>query len=123
MKEKKKRFIKRYNDTKEYVIKAMDKALERAIGNEVIDFDKCKDNYTDVYPLIAAVLKRELDNGLGKSVSDKIYRSTKRKMNNYLNNYKIWQDYAGDYKSRELARMFSLNSMQMGGFKMGKQNE
>lgn len=38
----------------------MDKALERALENEVIDPSKCDGNYLDVYPLIGAVLKREL---------------------------------------------------------------
>lgn len=98
MEEKKQRFIKRYNDVKECVVRAMDKALERAIGNEVIDFGKCEDSYLDVYPLIAAVLTRELDDTLGKSVSHEVFKSTKKEMNNYLNNYKIWHDYAGDYR-------------------------
>ena len=30
----------------------MDKALERALENEVIDPSKCDGNYLDVYPLI-----------------------------------------------------------------------
>ena len=28
----------------------------KIIGNKVIDFEKCEDNYLDVYPLIGAVL-------------------------------------------------------------------
>lgn len=35
----KQEFIQRYNDVKESVIKAMDEALTRAIGNEVIDLE------------------------------------------------------------------------------------
>lgn len=38
----------------------MDKALERALENEVIDLSKCDGNYLDIYPLIGAALKREL---------------------------------------------------------------
>lgn len=36
-------FINRYKNVQESIIKAMDKALERAIGNKVIDFEKCED--------------------------------------------------------------------------------
>lgn len=56
----KQEFIEKYNFVKESVISAMDKALERALENEVIDLSKCDGNYLDVYPLIGAVLKREL---------------------------------------------------------------
>lgn len=59
--EKKDNFIKRYNYVKDDIIKSLDEALIRAIGNEVIEFDKLEDNYLDVYPLISAVLKKELD--------------------------------------------------------------
>lgn len=41
----KKEFIRRYNDIKESVVKAMDEALTRVIGNEVIDFEKCVGNF------------------------------------------------------------------------------
>lgn len=54
----KQEFIEKYNFIKESVISAMDKALERALENEVIDLSKCDGNYLDVYPLIGAVLKR-----------------------------------------------------------------
>ena len=50
--EKKDNFIKRYNYVKDDIIKRLDEALIRAIGNEVIEFDKLEDNYLDVYPLI-----------------------------------------------------------------------
>lgn len=53
-------FINRYKNVQESIIKAMDKALERAIGNKVINFEKCEGDYLDVYPLIGAVLQREL---------------------------------------------------------------
>lgn len=102
MEEKKQKFIKRYNDTKESIIKAIDKALERAIGNKVIDFDKCEDNYLDVYPLIAAVLTRELDDTLGKSVSHEVFKSMKKGMSKYLDDYRIWHDYAGDYRNENI---------------------
>lgn len=36
-------FINRYKNVQESIIKAMDKALERAIGNKVIDFEKCEE--------------------------------------------------------------------------------
>lgn len=102
MEEKKQRFIKRYNDVKEGVINAMDKALERAIGNGVIDFEMCKDNYLDVYPLIGAVLHRELGNILGEGVSTDISRKTKIKATKYRNDYRIWMDYAGDYRNETI---------------------
>lgn len=100
MEKEKEKFIERYNDVKENVVKAIDKALERAIGNRVVNFGKCKDNYTDVYPLIAASLKRGLDEILGKSVSDEVFRFTKKGMNKYLNDYRVWHDYAGDYRNK-----------------------
>lgn len=37
----KQEFIEKYNFIKESVISAMDKALERALENEVIDLSKC----------------------------------------------------------------------------------
>lgn len=58
--EKKDNFIKRYNYVKDDIIKCLDEALIRAIGNEVIEFDKLEDNYLDVYPLIGAVLKKKV---------------------------------------------------------------
>lgn len=36
-------FINRYKNVQESIVKAMDKALERAIGNKAIDFEKCED--------------------------------------------------------------------------------
>lgn len=56
MENKEQDFINRYKNVQESIVKAMDKALERAIGNKVIDFEKCEGNYLDVYPLIGAVL-------------------------------------------------------------------
>lgn len=90
----KQEFIEKYNFIKESVISAMDKALERALENEVIDLSKCESNYLDVYPLIGAVLKRELSYILDGSPT--YSRSIKR--NNY--DYRIWHDYAGDYKNK-----------------------
>lgn len=54
MENKEQDFINRYKDAQESIVKAMDKALERAIGNKVIDFEKREGNYLDVYPLIGA---------------------------------------------------------------------
>lgn len=68
----KQEFIEKYNFVKESVISAMDKALERALENEV-----CDGNYLDVYPLIGAVLKRELSYILDGSPT--YSRSIKRK--------------------------------------------
>lgn len=59
-------FINRYKNVQESIIKAMDKALERAIGNKVINFEKCEGNYLDVYPLIGAVLQKEVRRVLGE---------------------------------------------------------
>ena len=94
----KQEFIEKYNFVKESVISAMDKALERALENEVIDLSKCNGNYLDIYPLIGAVLKRELNYILEGSA---IYnRSIKRKATEYNNDYRIWHDYAGDYRNK-----------------------
>ena len=91
-------FINRYKNVQESIIKAMDKALERAIGNKVIDFEKCEDNYLDVYPLIGAVLQKELDRVLGGSVSKDIHRKIKKDARKYTNDFRVWIDYAGDYR-------------------------
>lgn len=45
MENKEQDFINRYKNVQESIVKAMDKALERAIGNKVIDFEKCEGNY------------------------------------------------------------------------------
>lgn len=58
----------------------MDKALERALENEVI----CDGNY---------LLKRF-------KRSTTYSRSIKRKATKYNNDYRIWHDYAGDYKNK-----------------------
>lgn len=94
----KQEFIEKYNFVKESVISAMDKALERALENEVIDLSKCDGNYLDVYPLIGAVLKRELSYILDGSPTYSRY--IKRKATKYNYDYRIWHDYAGDYKHK-----------------------
>lgn len=83
-------FINRYKNVQESIIKAMDKALERAIGNKVIDFEKCEDNYLDVYPLIGAVLQKEVRRVLGENATK------------YRNDYRVWLDYAGDYRNENI---------------------
>lgn len=98
MENKEQDFINRYKDVQESIVKAMDKALERAIGNKVIDFEKCEGNYLDVYPLIGAVLQKELDGVLGGSVSKDIHRKTKKDARKYANDFRVWIDYAGDYR-------------------------
>lgn len=40
MENKEQDFINRYKDVQESIVKEMDKALERAIRNKVIDFEK-----------------------------------------------------------------------------------
>lgn len=89
-------------NVQESIVKAMDKALERAIGNKVIDFEKCEGNYLDVYPLIGAVLQRELRSVLGENVNKNICRSMKIKATKYRNDYRVWLDYAGDYRNENI---------------------
>lgn len=97
--EKKDNFIKRYNYIKNDIVKCLDKALIRAISNEVIEFDKLEDNCLDVYPLISAVLKKKLD-CIECGGDDIICRKIKRKSTQYKNDYRIWNDYAGDYRTK-----------------------
>lgn len=92
----KENYIKRYNDVKQSIIDAMDKALERAIGNEALDFDKMADNYADIYPLIGAVLQRQTRECLEGTSNE---RAQKRQATSYRRDYRIWMDYAGDYRS------------------------
>lgn len=98
MKTKEERFIKRYNDVKESVIKAMDDALARAIGYKRIDFAKFEDNYLDAYAFMGAVLQKELHEMLEGSSYESTNRNTKRKAAQYRKDFRIWHDYAGDYK-------------------------
>lgn len=91
-------FINRYNHVKEDIIKALDETLARAIGNEVIDFEKCEDNYLDVYPLIGAVLQRELHQILEGGTVNTV-RIVKQKASKYARDHRIWHDYAGDYRT------------------------
>lgn len=83
-------FINRYKNVQESIVKAMDKALERAIGNRVIDFEKCEGNYLDVYPLIGAVLQKEVRRVLGENATK------------YRNDYRVWLDYVGDYRNENI---------------------
>lgn len=91
-------FINRYKNVQESIVKAMDKALNREIGNKVIDFDKCEGNFLDVYPLIGAVLQKELDRVLETSISKDIHRKIKKDARKYANDFRVWVDYAGDYR-------------------------
>lgn len=95
-------FINRYKNVQESIIKAMDKALERAIRNKVIDFEKCEDNYLDVYPLIGAVLQKEVRRVLGENMNKNICQSMKIKATKYRNDYRVWLDYAGDYRNKNI---------------------
>lgn len=96
----KENFIKRYNDVKAQIIDVMDEALERAIGNSALDLDSMADNYADIYPLIAAVLKRETAHCLEGSSYASTRRAQKRLAAKYRGDYRIWMSYAGDYKCK-----------------------
>lgn len=91
-------FIKRYNNLRDSIIRDMDEALERAIGNECIDFEKAFDDYKDVYPLMVAVLQKSLYECLEGSGDDSITRQQKKKATTYRNDFRIWINYAGDYR-------------------------
>ena len=95
-------FINRYKNVQESIVKAMDKALERAIGNKVINFEKCEGNYLNVYPLIGAVLQKEVRRVLGENANKDIYRNMKIKATKYRNDYRVWLDYAGDYRNENI---------------------
>lgn len=83
-------FINRYKNVQESIVKAMDKALERAIGNRVIDFEKCEGNYLDVYPLIGAVLQKEVRRVLGENAN---YEGKMWKANRGGTWYLYWYDH------------------------------
>lgn len=93
----KENYTKRYNDVKQSVIDAMDKALERALGNGALNLDSMADNYRDVFPLIAAVLQRETAHCLEGSSYESTRRAQKRQATKYRGDYRIWMSYAGDY--------------------------
>lgn len=94
-------FARRYSHIKKDIVLMLDEALERAIGNEVLDLDNFRDDYRDVCPLVAAVLQRELQDLLDGSPYSGERRKVKRKVTTYRKDYRIWMDYAGDYKSKE----------------------
>lgn len=91
MKQKKENFIKRYGDVKQQVIDAIDHALKSALKHNAINFDEHEDNYIDVYPLIGAVLERELKYCLAGSVDANTNKWLQKKCREYLNNVVIWQ--------------------------------
>lgn len=93
-------FTKRYNIVRDGVCAALDLALTRAIGNNALDFDGMADNFADVYPLIAAVLQRELHSILEGSSYDHTRRSQKLQATKYRRDYRIWTNYAGDYTTK-----------------------
>lgn len=95
MENKEQDFINRYKNVQESIVKAMDKALERAIGNKAIDFE-------NIYPLIGAVLQKELRSVLGENVNKSISRNMKIKATKYRNDYRVWLDYAGDYRNENI---------------------
>jgi len=91
-------FIRRYNVVKEDVIKALDDALKKAVGNKALDYDKMKGNYNDVCPLIGAALQRQLHFILEVGRDERTERRQKRQADVYRKDFRIWHDYAGDYK-------------------------
>ena len=93
MENKEQDFINRYKNVQESIVKAMDKA---------IDFEKCEGNYLDIYPLIGAVLQKELRSVLGENVNKSISRNMKIKATKYRNDYRVWLDYAGDYRNENI---------------------
>lgn len=66
--EKKDNFIKRYNYVKDDIIKRLDEALIKAIGNEVIEFDKLEDNY-----LLCGLFKIGIDKGIYNFIVPSLY--------------------------------------------------
>lgn len=89
----KENYIKRYNDVKQDIVDAMDKALERAIGNGLLDLDQMNDNYSAVFPLVVAVLQRQV-----KYQSYYFTRAEKQWVRKHQNDYRLWMDYVGDYR-------------------------
>ena len=92
-------FIKRYNQIKESVVEAMEIALERAIGNQVLDFDSMAGDFSDVYPLIGAVLQKETNHCLDGSAYEHTRKAQRRQAAVYRQDYRIWTSYAGDYQT------------------------
>lgn len=70
--------------------------------DKVINFEKCEGNYLDVYPLIGAVLQKEVRRVLGENANKDIYRNMKIKATKYRNDYRVWLDYAGDYRNENI---------------------
>lgn len=60
------------------------------------------DKLADVYPLIGAVLQKELRSVLGENVNKSISRNMKIKATKYRNDYRVWLDYAGDYRNENI---------------------
>lgn len=89
----KEKFTQRYNDVKENVIKALDKALVLALEHDALDLENMQDNYLDVYPLIAAALEVEKKSAIGASCYPHIVRKQKRQCKAYLNDVRIWFNY------------------------------
>jgi len=92
-------FTEKYNDVAEDIFKAMQEALTRALGNNAVELEKLPDNYTAVYPLIAAVLQRETTRILEGSGYESTRRAQKRQATSYRKDYRIWHEYAGDYRT------------------------
>ena len=93
-------FIKKYNDVKESVVRALDLALERAIGHKAIDLENAAGNYSDVYPLIAAVLECEIQHCIAGSAYDHVKKQQRQQCDAYKRDHRIWCNYAGDYKDK-----------------------
>lgn len=67
--------------------------LKWKIKNRILSID---------YPLIGAVLQKELRSVLGENVNKSISRNMKIKATKYRNDYRVWLDYAGDYRNENI---------------------
>lgn len=59
-------------------------------------FHKCNNS------LIGAVLQKELGSVLGENVNKSISRNMKIKATKYRSDYRVWLDYAGDYRNENI---------------------
>lgn len=79
----KEKFIQRYNEQKEQVMKSLDKALEEVLHNDAFDFEKGEDSYKDVYPIIAAVCEKTASDIIETSSYDHVRKEMRKETNKY----------------------------------------
>lgn len=51
---------------------------------------------------VGAVLQKEVRRVLGENVNKNISRNMKIKATKYRNDYRVWLDYAGDYRNENI---------------------